>query len=301
MKMSEATRLALAALFFAIMGIFLLVLPGSAINKGFGILCLIMALLGAVAVFQRLGGKEFRDLFGQKAHSKARQAVETQTAVFEPGEMPTLSDYGKKQLERAVSVLNSLKVFQPERMNAALLKEAVADRGEPVTVECVLQALEEADYYNPSFDKSKYTANLVSIGDDTEQTEETVRWQVIEILHLSGESLKDSQIKVRIDASGYTTVDFTLDGEPVKIAYTGFPKNLSTVVAVNLAKRFQSGNTGRRFASLWSDQGVFITAIADGKLDELNKALGKGLTTYAKFGWLDEEEPLDSTSMPVVN
>jgi hypothetical protein len=74
------------------------------------------------------------------------------------------------------------------------------------------------------------------------------------------------------------------------LAYDGAGKYLSTVVHVALARILRERRTGRRLAWLWSDQGVWLTALSAGGVEKLNTALGPA--AGEGWTWVDEQEPV---------
>lgn len=297
--MAEHTKLYLSALFFVVTGVYLLAMPGSWLIKTFGFLSLGMALLGAIAAFQKSRGKDFKYQRVSRDR-KSEWSKPTDRNSKSAVSVTPLSAKGRKQLERAVSVLGSLGIFSPDCPEPDMLQEAVADYGEPVTVESVLHALDEADYYHPDFEKRRYIANLMFLSADTEQTPELIQHQVVEIARLCGETQRSEAPVVKMAENFLTSITFVLQNDAIRIDYEGFAKNLSLTPFIEIAKRFQVLGTGRRLACIWSDQGLFVSTIADGKLDDLNKALGKGLTANFTFGWLDEEQPLDAETITAI-
>ena len=257
-----------------------------------------MAGAGAIAAFQNSRGREFRDLFPRNNSSATVKRAAFALGQSAPLSAPILSSQGRKQLERTLSVLVSNGVFAPQYPSAAMLQEAVADYGEPITVVCVLHALDEANYYHPEFRKGQFDRNLAFFSGDSEQYETTIRQQIHDMASLCGIALLASDMNIDIHKDGHTEVRLNLNNKPIKITYQGFKKNLSTVLCVEIAKFFYGLGTGKRLASIWSDQGMFVTAVQDGSLNDLNKDLGDKLTVNARFGWLDEEQPFDRTSMP---
>lgn len=77
-------------------------------------------------------------------------------------------------------------------------------------------------------------------------------------------------------------------GEQV-IDYAGDVKYLSTVLHVALAAVLRERGTGRRLAWLWSDQGVWLTGVADGEVERLDAALGPAADEG--WEWVDEQAP----------
>jgi hypothetical protein len=72
--------------------------------------------------------------------------------------------------------------------------------------------------------------------------------------------------------------------------YAGAAKYLSTVLHVSLARVLHERGTGRRLAWLWSDQGVWLSGLRDGGVDELNAALGRA--AGEGWEWVDEQPPI---------
>jgi hypothetical protein len=205
---------------------------------------------------------------------------------------PPLSPEGKREVARVVTVLADFGVFAPHAPDPADLHGPVADQGEPVTTEAVLNALHEAAYYAPDFDAAAYSANLAFQESHVEQFADVLQEQIDELVRLAGGGLADLSTTVQLTDTGTPRVPTRIRlrvgaGEQV-LTYTGADKYLSTVVHEALARILRERGTGRRLAWLWNDQGVWLTGLPDGALDDLNAALGAG----DGWRWVDEEEPV---------
>jgi len=222
----------------------------------------------------------------------------TPSAPSGPRRPPPLSADGERELGRIVGVLADAGVFAPRAPDPADLRGPVADHGEPVTAAAVLAALHEADYYTPGFDASAYSADLAFHDSHVEQFADVLRDQVDDLVRLSGGALADVAAAVELgeragSARVPTRIRLTVDGAGTVLAYDGAGKYLSTVVHVALAGILRARATDRRLAWLWSDQGVWLTALPDGAVDELNTALHAG----ESWEWVDEQEPTAAGEM----
>lgn len=227
---------------------------------------------------------------------RSRRAPEPSPATPSgPVPQPTveLSLAGHRELARVVAVLAGAGVLAPDIPDPRQLSEAVADYGEPVTAESVLRAMAEADWYHPGFVALPYSANLAFHDSHTEQLPEVLQDQVRDLVRLAGEGLAGVTAIVEIgDPDGGrlpTTVRIAVGGQERVLAYAGAAKYLSTELHVELARILRDRRTGRRLAWLWSDQGVWLSGLAEGGVERLNLELaGPAVEGWA---WVDEQSP----------
>lgn len=211
-----------------------------------------------------------------------------------PPPPPVLSADGRRDLARVVAALAAAGVLAPAVPDPADLSEAAADYGEPVTAESALRALDEADWYHPGFAASAYTANLAFHASHTEQGAEVLQDQVHDLVRLAGGGLAGVTAAVEIGHPERgcrvpTVVRLAVGAEERMLAYAGAAKYLSTVLHVTLAQVLHERGTGRRLAWLWSDQGVWLSGLADGGVERLNAVLPG--PTDAGWAWVDEQPP----------
>jgi hypothetical protein len=256
-------------------------------------------LLGVcvVAVLVRWAVRSWRD-GGRKAEGVA--STPPPPPPVRPADPPRLSPEGERELARVVGVLAVAGVFAPRVPEPADLRSPVADRGEPVTADGVLAALDEADYYVPGFDAAAYSANLALHVSHGEQFAEVLREQVGDLVRLAGGGLDEVTATVDLmDRTGTarvpTVVRLVVDGAEQVLAYDGAVKYLSTEVHVALARLLRERATGLRLAWLWSDQGVWLSGLPDGAVDGLNTALGAA--AGEGWQWVDEQEPVAAGEM----
>ncbi len=202
-----------------------------------------------------------------------------------------LSPAGRREVARIVDVLAAEGVFVPRAPDPEDLAEAVADHGAPVTADVVLAALDEAGFHHPRFRLHDHSTNLAFHHSHTEQSAEVVQGQAADVRRLAGGGLDDVTVAVTIRepvGPAYPTLlRVTVDGtERELLDYPGAAKHLSTVLHVVLARILRGRATGRRLAWLWSDQGVWLTGLADGGVDRLNAALGPA--AGEGWEWVDE-------------
>ncbi|MDT0348176.1 hypothetical protein [Pseudonocardia charpentierae] len=252
-------------------------------------------LLGVcvVAVLVRWAVRSWRD-GGRKAERVASPPPRS------PADPPRLSPEGERELTRIVAVLAAAGVFAPRAPDPADLHGPVADQGEPITVEGVLAALDEADYYVPGFDAAAYSANLAFHVSHGEQLAEVLREQVGDLVRLGGGRLADVTAAVDLTyrpgtARVRTVIRLVVDEAEQVLAYDGAAKYLSTEVHVALARILRERGMDRRLAWLWSDQGVWLSGLPDGAVDGLNTALGAA--AGEGWQWVDEQEPVAAGEM----
>ena len=92
-------------------------------------------------------------------------------------------------------------------------------------------------------------------------------------------------------------VSMKVNGIPLSLSWLPDAKYLSTYIHVALAKELRAVNTAKRFAWLWSDQGAWISLIANDALDQLNAGLGNDKKGYGGWEWIDESEPVAAGAM----
>lgn len=195
-----------------------------------------------------------------------------------------------------MAVLAGAGVFVPQAPDPAHLVEAVADHGEPVTAYAALSALHEAGYYHPQFSMTHHDANLAFHDSHVEQDTELLHEHAADLIRLAGDGLAGVPVTIEIDPPGSTpsmpnhAVPTRLRVGDRVVDYAGDVKYLSTVLHVHLATALRERRTGRRLAWLWSDQGAWLTSLADGELEQLNTALGPAADEG--WEWVDEQPPM---------
>jgi hypothetical protein len=295
---SETSKLVLALVFFFVIGIFLTFFQTDNFSRVIGSLALAMACFGVAAVWLKSQGKA---LFEVSARVKVLQ---NSKEVSNANSMPLvnkpkaqLSEKSRQQLDRAIFALKSFGVFSPDSPKSEMLIEAIIDYGEPVTLDAVFTALDEANCYHLGFSRSRYDANLAFLPSKTEQLKKTIEAQVLAILALYRDDTVFSDIFVFVADDNKVRITCVLNGENFECVYSRSAKYLSTEPFVALAKHLYKLERTKRLACLWTDQGAYITRLTNGKLGALNKALGKALTVNGTFSWLDEEEGFDAASI----
>jgi hypothetical protein len=73
------------------------------------------------------------------------------------------------------------------------------------------------------------------------------------------------------------------------LEYAGAAKYLTTVLQVTLAGIARERSSGRRLTWLWSDQGVWLSALRDGDTQRLNAVLGPAVGEG--WEWVDQQPP----------
>jgi hypothetical protein len=222
-------------------------------------------------------------------------------AVDEPRPTPPdLSPSGRAALAHVVGVADRAGLFAPRTPAPADLVEAVADAGEPVTLDAVLAALEEAGFWRPGFRPEDHRRALAFHDSHVEQLPENLEAQVADLDRLSGDALDvrlrevdladdGGAVRTRLRL-GFATAGGT-GGDDQVLDYRGDPKYLSTVVHVAVARALRvAAPRGPWLAWTWSDQGVWLAALRPAALEPLNRELGRALVE--PWRWVDAEEPV---------
>lgn len=206
------------------------------------------------------------------------------------GPRPELSPSGRRRVAEIVAALHAAGVFAPAAPDPAHLAEAVADYGEPVTVDSVLAALHEADLYHPDFRAAACTANLVFHNSHTEQHDDALCHQIDELAVLTALEVSVRELRLAFAADGEpadrAVLDLAVNGAPLSLDYAAAPKYLSTVLHVALARALRTTGAARRLAWYWTDQGVWITTLSGPGVERLNRALDLGPD---RWEWVDEQ------------
>ena len=224
----------------------------------------------------------------------------TRSSSEMPAPRPSLSVEGERELDRVAAVLADAGVFAPRAPEPAELSEAVADAGEPVLAETVLMAAEEAGFHHPGFRAADHSANLAFHDSHGEQFADTLRDQVDDVVRVAGGGLAGVSVVVEVGDAGATgrvptRLRITGAGDERLLDYDGAPKYLSTVLHVALARILRERRSGRRLAWLWSDQGVWLSSLADGDVERLNAVLGAA--AGEGWEWVDEQSPTAAGEM----
>lgn len=289
----------LGVAFFVLLGVAVLVVdPGAVIGWG----SLLLGLLsGAALVVTRRRGP--RPPAGPPPTVLPRTvSPRPQAAPGSPA--PVLTDDERRRVDEIVAVLDRAGVWAPRTPDPALLHPPVADLGPPVTVDGVLQALDEVPYHHPDVDPAAFTDRLARHRHQVEQTAEYLREQVADLARLAGGRVPVEVLDVRLAPAGTpagtpagavrTRLDLRVGGEPLTLDYLGVAKYLSTVAHVHLARALRRAGAPRRIAWLHGDD-VLLAGLQDVDLDALNTDLGLPPADPDGAGgwtWVDECEPV---------
>lgn len=250
------------------------------------------ALIGLLAAY---GAWSFGGLFAMISELFRRRQPASARPVQHQGPMPELSASRRAAVRRVVGAMADHELFAPDVPAPELLYPGIADMDETVQPDSVLSALCEIDYYHPGVDPARFGGNLLMFDSKTEQDADYLRAMVVELARLS--ELEARDVSVETDwttaTSGSTPVRIalTLAGEPLTIAYAGAIKYGSTHLPHAIAARLDAAGTGKRLAWLWTDQGAWISCLADGAVEALNSRLKLTGRSRCQWDWVSEAEP----------
>lgn len=210
-----------------------------------------------------------------------------------------LSADGRRELDRLVAALGDLGLLAPRVPDPADLVEAVADAGEPVTVDTVLAGLSEADWWRPGFRPEDHLAALVFHDSHVEQDAASLAGQVADLARLVGPALPVRLDDVTLVPEGgavRTRVRLVLGTEVTTLVHRGHATYLSTVLHVAVARALHAVTAvsgGPRLAWHWTDQGVWLAAPAPGVgVEQLDAALHRPGTE--PWTWVDVATPVEA-------
>ncbi|MBK7624402.1 MAG: hypothetical protein IPJ14_17520 [Kineosporiaceae bacterium] len=235
--------------------------------------------------------------------AEVQRDLQAEPAQRRPGPIPPfpgLSPEGEAEVDRLVAVLSRAGILSPKAPEARFLYPAVADRGEPVTVDDVLRCLGEVNYWYPDVDATRYAANLAQHENHVEQWDDYLAAQVADLAELAGGAVPVVVERIRQAFVGDESdvlrnqLDLTVAGRPLHLDYLGVAKYLSTVLHVEIARALRAAGAPLRIAWLWQDD-VLLAGLPDQDLDRLNADLA--LTPadpdgWGGWSWVDESEPL---------
>ena len=231
-------------------------------------------------------------LVRSKGTPKPRLPVEHQ------GPMPELSPRKQAEVRRIVRAMAAHGLFAPDVPDPALLFAGVAEQDFSVQPDSILAALGEADYYHPGTDPERWMANLVMHDSHAEQDPGA---QIRDIARLAGDALVVSDVTVtQAPISGnprrvQVDVAMTVNAAPVSLSYVGDVKYLSTPIHHALAQAVRVGDSGKRLAWLWTDQGAWISLVDNAVAEALNAALKLTARSRCMWSWVDETPPFVAT------
>lgn len=209
------------------------------------------------------------------------------------GPLPELSAAKQARVRRAVDMMAEAGVFAPETPDPMIFYAGIAESGAPVRPDAIFEALTEADYYHPGFDRASCMANLVLHETQVEQTATMLAAQIADLARLSNGALEIADVVIDLAKPVGRTIDTRIDmmvnGTAVTLTYPGDVKYLSTMIHHDLAARFATLGTGQRFAWLWVDAGPWISCLTDGAVERLNEAFRLSAKSSCQWAWIDEE------------
>lgn len=235
------------------------------------------ALLAAGFSFLRYGAKRLKP--ARPAHHQ--------------GPLPELSANKQAQVRRMVKAMGTVGVFAPQMPDPAKLYAGMADYPYPVSPFAILSALGEANYYHPDFDPAPCLGNLAFHDNQVEAPSERIADMIRDMERLSAgalviEGLAVDQQIVDGTREVRSTATMTVNGVPLTIdethPYKYFPLTLHPALAARMPHN-------RRFASLWSDSGAFLTVLAPGGVEAMNAAMKLDPSRHETWEWIGPDAP----------
>lgn len=275
-------------------------MPSPGFNLVLALAAVLFGLTGIIGTSLRLSGL-WRPELRQPKPRKARQRKSAQPAPvhFNGSDRPVLAPARKGAARRIVSHMASHGVFAPQAPPPDMLFEALADYDGKVTQGAVLMALAEANYWHPGFDPETCLANVVMHDNQVEQFDDFLQRQIDDLVRLAGGALvvQDVAIDLSLPPHGSAqapscSIAMTINGAPTHLQYAPAAKYLSTHIHVAMARALAATGSGKRFAWLWVDQGLWISCLADGAAEQLNAGPGVDKGGYGGWEWVDLADPI---------
>lgn len=250
-------------------------------------LSMVFGLVGLIAVGAQLMGYQPRQ---RPVKSRPRRSAPSSKPVHRKGPLPELSAGKQAQLRRVVRAMADAGVFAPQTPDPAMLYAGAAEMGWSIQPDVVLFALMEADYYHPGFDSAPCLANIVLHDMQVETPAERIEAMIRDLERLSAGALAIADLAVTQDIvdpaarTVRTTASMTINGELLHFAeehpFKYFPLGLHPAIAAHLPPHI-------RFATLWVDQGAFVTALAPGAVEAMNAKLRLTENSRCIWDWIE--------------
>lgn len=274
--------------------------PSPTFNLVLALAAALFGLTGIIGTSLRMTGlwrPELRQPKPKKAGN--RKSAQPAAVHFTGGERPVLAPARKGAARRIVAHMASEGLFSPQVPPPDMLFEALADYGDKVTQNAVLMALVEANYWHPGFDPEPCLGNIAMHDNHVEQFDDFLQRQIEDLVRLAGGALvvQDVAIDLSLPPHGSAqapscSIAMTINGAPSHLQYAPAAKYLSTHIHVAMARALAATNSGKRYAWLWDDQGVWISCLADGAVERLNAGPGIDKTGYGGWEWVDLADPI---------
>lgn len=277
---SEALAPGLSSLVFIAIPLAILIVTGSLnwigwLSLGFGAL----GLFASVALVMGW-------TIGPQPSGRRSAPAGARKPVHHKGPIPELSANKQAQVRRVVKVMAQAGVLIPTAPDPALLYAGAAEMDWSIQPDVILLALQEADYYHPGFDPAPHLANLAFHDTQVETPVERIEAMIRDLERLSAGALAITDLQVTQDIlddaerTVRTRATMTINGAPLTVVedhhFKYFPIGLHPAIAAHMPAQL-------RFANLWVDQGVFVTALPPGAVEAMNEALK--LTSNSRCFW----------------
>jgi hypothetical protein len=216
-------------------------------------------------------------------------------SIHHKGPLPALSASRRTAVRAHIAAMAEYGIFAPDVPDPALLYPGIAEMDEAVQPDTIFSAVGEIDYYHSDVNPGRFGANLLMFDSKAEQDADYLRSMTLALARLTGLAVSDVSIDTEWPPSSGSSVpvriQLNLGDEQLSIAYLGTTKYGSTHLPYAIAARLDAAATGKRLAWLWTDQGAWISSVADGAVEALNASLKLGSRKRCQWEWVTDAAP----------
>lgn len=205
---------------------------------------------------------------------------------------PPLSAKGRAEAEKWLDKLHQAGILAPERPSVDALAAALADYGEPVDMDEVLNALLEAPWYVPDYQPERYLANLRFHEEQVEQSIDSLRSDIEDLFQLAQwPDFAIEQLAIAPADAASTApqihLHLRIGTQPLAMTCPFFSKYHNASVYVGIARALRSVEAPRRLAWYYHDSGFWLSGLAG---EQPLAHLPQRSDTQSGWQWLDEAE-----------